>query len=72
MEYLRPILQPSSGELDCLFPGKGLTETLLTHKCPKQLNATDCGAFVCAYAELLSAGDTPSGKTINPLKREKT
>ncbi|KAG8287576.1 Sentrin-specific protease 2 [Homalodisca vitripennis] len=40
-------------------------------ECPKQQNATDCGAFVCAYAELLSAGDTPSGKTINPLETRK-
>ncbi|KAG8325595.1 Sentrin-specific protease 2 [Homalodisca vitripennis] len=38
------------------------------YECPKQRNATDCGAFVCAYAELFSAGDAPSGKTINPLK----
>ncbi|KAG8325593.1 hypothetical protein J6590_063735 [Homalodisca vitripennis] len=41
------------------------------YECPKQRNATDCGAFVCAYAELFSAGDTPSGKTINPLKIRK-
>ncbi|KAG8323835.1 hypothetical protein J6590_106260 [Homalodisca vitripennis] len=31
-------------------------------ECPKQRASTDCRAFICAYAELLSAGSTQSGK----------
>ncbi|KAG8299588.1 hypothetical protein J6590_097300 [Homalodisca vitripennis] len=38
---------------------------------PKQRNATHRRAFVYTYAEMMSAGDTSSGKTINPQKIRK-
>ncbi|KAG8316837.1 hypothetical protein J6590_040092 [Homalodisca vitripennis] len=54
MRVMLEFQERNATEKKILFYGEIWMLCNTPDECPKQRNATDCGAFVCAYAELLS------------------